>query len=422
MSRKIALLIVSIAIWQSTLSTAQAQGLILSAAGPVNRSMGGASVAAPIDAIGATYWNPASISGMAQSELATGLDFLWINHSVSSSAGPVSGGSDGDIGTLPIPNVGWVHRIEDSDLTIGLGIHGVAGLKTTHQVNPNNPILNPPPNGLGRISSEAQFLQIAPMASLAVTDQLSVGFGPTITTGKIALEPFVFDALNANLQYSSGQATRYHWGLGGQVGLFYVHDEDLRFGASVKTPTWMETFEYYSQDENGNPRTLHQDFDLPLIVSLGASYAGCENWLFAADLRYLDYANTDGFGEPTNFDVATGELSGLNWSSVFALALGVQRTINDAVSVRAGYNYNQNPFSDKRSFFATPGPVIYQHTVSTGLSVAPTENVAINMAYSYMPENSLTGPWFTPGGAVPGTSVTNTVDAHFLSVGVSMRH
>ena len=38
-------------------------GLALSGVGPINRSMGGAAVAAPIDAAGAFFWNPATISG-----------------------------------------------------------------------------------------------------------------------------------------------------------------------------------------------------------------------------------------------------------------------------------------------------------------------------------------------------------------------
>ncbi len=41
-----------------------AQGVILSAGGPVHRGMGGASTAAPISAVGANYWNPATISGL----------------------------------------------------------------------------------------------------------------------------------------------------------------------------------------------------------------------------------------------------------------------------------------------------------------------------------------------------------------------
>src|SRR2546423_6703744 len=61
------------------------QGVALPAAGPVNQSMAGAAVAAPIDAMGALYWNPASISGLSSSEMSFGLGLLLPTTSVSSS-------------------------------------------------------------------------------------------------------------------------------------------------------------------------------------------------------------------------------------------------------------------------------------------------------------------------------------------------
>src|SRR5437588_8369376 len=64
---------------------ARAQGIILSGAGPVNRSMGGASTAAPLDATGALYWNPASITGLDRSEMAFGLELLFPHTTLSSS-------------------------------------------------------------------------------------------------------------------------------------------------------------------------------------------------------------------------------------------------------------------------------------------------------------------------------------------------
>jgi len=105
-------------------STLLAQGTIFGAAGPVNRSMGGASVAAPIDSIGAIFWNPASISGMESSETAFGLGLLIPNHTVTSSIGGVGGSTEADAGIFPIPNIGWVHHVENSKLTFGLGEHG----------------------------------------------------------------------------------------------------------------------------------------------------------------------------------------------------------------------------------------------------------------------------------------------------------
>src|SRR5690606_7071178 len=133
--------------------------------GPVNRSMGGASTAAPIDALGALYWNPATISGLPTSQTDFGLDVLMANQTVSSSAGPFSGSTDAEAGAFPIPNVGWVHHLHDSPFTLGLGLNAIAGFKTNLMADPTNPVLMPSPTGLGRVSSEASFLQLAPVIS-----------------------------------------------------------------------------------------------------------------------------------------------------------------------------------------------------------------------------------------------------------------
>ena len=57
LSKKLACSLVALALGAVP---AQAQiGMIFTGAGAVNRSMAGASTAAPIDASGALYWNPA---------------------------------------------------------------------------------------------------------------------------------------------------------------------------------------------------------------------------------------------------------------------------------------------------------------------------------------------------------------------------
>ena len=53
-------------------SSVHAQGIFQPGAGPINISMAGASTAAPID-IGASYWNPATISGLDRTGVHAGL-------------------------------------------------------------------------------------------------------------------------------------------------------------------------------------------------------------------------------------------------------------------------------------------------------------------------------------------------------------
>ena len=47
-------------LWTSY--AAQGQGLVLPGAGPIDRGFGGTAIAAPLDSVGALYWNPATIS------------------------------------------------------------------------------------------------------------------------------------------------------------------------------------------------------------------------------------------------------------------------------------------------------------------------------------------------------------------------
>ncbi|MGV3486110.1 MAG: OmpP1/FadL family transporter [Planctomycetaceae bacterium] len=399
-----------------------AQGAIVSAGGPVHRGMGGASTAAPVSALGALYWNPATISGLEHSELEIGLDVLFTEHRVSSSVGGFSGSTEAEPGTFPVPNFGWVHHLENPMLTFGLGVNAVAGFKTNLPADLTNPILAPQPTGLGQVSSEATFLQLTPVLSVAVSEQLSIAAGPVITSGQVGLEPFVFDPANSNATYSSGRATRYHWGGGFQTGAYYILDNCWKLGASYKSPSWMEEFEFYGQDENGVPRELHANIDLPMIVSVGAGYDGFDQWVFAVDGRFIDYKNADGFGDPATFD-ATGELQGLDWSSVFALALGAQRALGERTFIRGGYTYNQNPIKESESFFNIASPLIYEHMLSVGGSYKLNHKLALNVGYSHYIENSRTGPIVLPGvGAIPGSSVTNEMSANFLSFGVLMQH
>ena len=370
------------------------------------------------------YWNPATISGLPGSELEVGVDLVAANHRVSSTFGPLSGSTEDNPGFTPAPNIGWVHRGgEDLERwTFGLGVNMVAGFKTNLQVDPTNPILAPPASGgLGRVSSEAMFFQFAPVASYAVTEQVAVAVGPTITMAQVSLEPFVFGAPNTDGTYASAKSVRYHWGGGVQAGVYYIYDEHTHFGASFKSPTWMETFRAYGENADGSPRRLEAELDLPLIVSLGAAYTGVEDYVFAVDIRYFDYASADLFGDPAVHD-ASGGLQGLDWSSVMSVALGVQRRIDDALLVRAGYSFNQSPIRDAESMVNVASPLLYQHLLNLGGSWWLDEHTSLNVGYAYAIPSSVEGPIVMPGvGALPGTSVRNETDAHLFGLSITKR-
>ena len=67
-----------------TNASVMGQGMSVTGVGPVNRGMAGAGTAAPLDAIGALHWNPASISYLEKSEVSFGMEGLLADVSLTS--------------------------------------------------------------------------------------------------------------------------------------------------------------------------------------------------------------------------------------------------------------------------------------------------------------------------------------------------
>jgi long-chain fatty acid transport protein len=406
-------------------------GPILTSQGPVDRSMGGAAVAAPLDTLGALYWNPATTSALPNS-MDFGVELVRVQSRLSSSLpadafGPgipaVGAGTDADNGITTLPSLGLVYRPADSSLTYGLGIFAVAGFSVNYPASSTNPILTPqPPNGvgLGNVYSNLQVLQIAPTLSLQVTDRLSIGGGPTVDLATFQANPFILTAPNADGSYPSATHTHTTWGMGAQLGVYYTLDDGWRVGASLKSPQWFDAFEFNTTDSHGLPRTVTFRADLPMIPSVGVAYSGWERWLFAADFRYVDFGNADGFRQ-SGFDT-TGTLRGLGWESVFAMSLGAQYELNDCVSLRLGYSFNQNPISNSEASANVASPTILENTVYVGASFKLSETLTVSLAYAHAFQNSVEGPLVTPLGQVPGSSVTSTVSADTFLFGATVHY
>lgn len=399
---------------------ALAQGLYIPVAGPVNRSMGGATTAVPLDAIGSLYWNPAVISGLPSSELGFGADLLTAAGQLGSSSGSITGVTDSKQGWTFFPNVGWTHRGANSKLTFGLGLHSLAGFKTNYASSFTNPILTPQPNGVGRLYSEAQFAQLSPVVSYQLTERLAVAVGPMVTLGVLVADPLLFIAPNPN-GYPTGRGTALKFGAGVQGGLFYRGAGNWDFGASLKSPQWLPKFQYTTEDATGGPRFDEFGADLPMVLSAGAAYRGLKNVIWSLDYRYFDFKNAEGLGD-VGF-TPDGALKGLGWRSVNALVTGVQYRLNETLTMRGGYGINQSPIESASAGLNIASPLVQTQVMHIGGSLAIHRQTALNVAYSYFPRNEVSGPIQTfLKGALPGSSVTNSLSVHTFSMGVSVKY
>lgn len=403
------------------LASAQ-MGHVLNGVGPVNQGMAGVATAAPIDAAGALNWNPGSITALGHSEFAFGFELLIPDASIDSSMpagfGGASGSTASDAGSSTIPSFAFVHSLEDSNWTVGLGAYGLSGFGVDYPVSDSNPILAPPAQGgFGSVYSQFQMLQMAPTFAYRFNPNWSAGFSPTINQAQLAITPACFESPNADGAYPDGRSAAKAWGFGGQVGVYFEGDSGWNAGASYKSTQWFEPFEFNSTAADGSYRRLQLDMDFPSISSLGLSYTGFERWVIAADVRYIDYASTNGFKE-SGFNSADFSVNGFGWDSILVGALGVQYDLATRWKVRGGYSFNENPIANSQSTFNLPAPAVIQHHVSIGLSYCFGDSSCIDLAYRHGFENSVEGEIGHPTmGPIPGSSVKNTLSTDSILLG-----
>jgi long-chain fatty acid transport protein len=301
-----------------------------------------------------------------------------------------------------------------------LGLFPIGGFSQNYPGSLTNPIFTPPPpggTGIGPVYSKLAVMQLVPTVARKITDRLSIGFAPTVVVAEAQLDPDAFASPTAPFTYPAATHARTHWGLGFQAGIYYETDSCWRFGASYKSPQWIEDFTYYSDPAS----KLSLSADYPGIVSLGVAYYGLPRTVLALDLRYIDYDNTELFGHATGYD-ASGAMTGLGWRSVFAMSTGVQYQMCDALSLRLGYLYSENPIRDADTFYNIASSAIYQHILAFGATWQITERTGFSVAYLRAFDNSISGPWELPGiGPVPGTSVKARQSVDALVAGLQVK-
>lgn len=423
-----------------TVPHARAQsGHVLNGVGPVDQAMSGAGMAMPQDALTALHWSPAGIVDISGNNLALSLQVMQPTGTISSTVnagafgdfGPgatLSGATDSDAGPFPIPAVGFVHAPAGGRWAVGFSAFGVGGFGVDYAATGNgggNPVLmaQPPMGyGFGAISSEFALMQVSPTFAYRVSNTVSIGFSPTLNYASLKVAPFPAaspDDANGD-GFPTYEDAPKDWapGFGVQAGVAFHGATGFSVAASFKSAQLFKEFEFDGQDELGNDRMLTFNLDYPMIVSAGVAYAGIERLVLAADVRYIDFENTDGFSE-SGYD-NTGAVQGFGWNSILVGAVGIQYEVAPGVPLRAGYSYSENPIADEMTFFNTPAPAIIQHHISGGVGYEVGPNLRLAVAVQYGLKNEVTGAWITPLGSVPGTSVSSELSTLTVIAGVSI--
>jgi long-chain fatty acid transport protein len=252
------------------------------------------------------------------------------------------------------------------------------------------------------------------MASMQLTERLAIGAGPVITAGTPSFNPAFFAPSKGPLglpTFPAGTNARPYWGGGFQVGLLYELNDDWNLGFSYKSPIWQERWDFNAATPTTLvPRRIGIQASLPQMLSWGVAYKGLARTLIALDLRYIDYADSELFGQK----VIDG---GLGWRSVFVVALGAQYEATDRLTLRGGYLYNTNPIPNPVTLFNAQAPGIITNTLTMGASYELNENVTASLAWMHGFRNSIQGPILQ----IPGSTVRIDAQVDTLWAGVNIK-
>ena len=412
--------IVALAAAALPLAAAATDGYFAHGYGMKAKGMGGVSTAVAQDAFGGAN-NPATMSFVGN-QWALGVDWFSPHRSAERTNSPPGVGLDGSVDSgstsFFIPEFGLNYMLRP-DLALGLTVYGNGGMNTNYpsgqinsgfgpticngfQTRGTGPV-QPSYNllcGNGNLGVDLSQLVIAPTLAWKFHERHSVGIAPLFAYQRFKAEGLqAFQGLSnsPNNVTNNGYDSSTGWGV--RVGYYGNLTDQIQVGASYSSKISMGNFDKYQGlfAQSGG-------FDIPSNWSLGVAFKPTPAWLLALDYERINYSDVDSVHNPSNLILQcpppTGNTSnclggssgaGFGWQSVNVWRLGVQYHINPEWTVRAGYNYTQNPIRPSDVTFNILAPGVVQNHLTLGTTWTFDKVNEVTGAFMYAFQNSVTG-------------------------------
>lgn len=328
----------------------------------IHWGMGGAVIAAPQDAA-TIFMNPAGLSELdietVRFDLSPG--FLSPPRAVNNVD------SDSDLFFLPS---GAIAYKVNNRMVVGLGLGAQSGMGVdvadVAAMAGSQPV----------VTTKGLF-RIAPSVAMKVSDDLSVGASLNIGYQSLAL-------YNASYQFPQNQ----QFGFGVSLGAVYHVNDKVQVGA-----TWTSEMDVSEHEFNTTSGKFKMDMDAPQSVALGVAFKPNPGLLIEADLKWIEFsATTDSVAivQPAGYAGAIPSVANFGWDDQVVLAVGIQKELNPATTVRMGLNYGKSPIEENDVNNNLGSVAIPEKHLSLGLTRKLGKNLSGSLSYTHAFENELT--------------------------------
>ncbi|MCF8041804.1 MAG: outer membrane protein transport protein [Desulfarculaceae bacterium] len=389
-------------------------GMNMIGTGAVSSGMGGADVAVPAGCT-AIAGNPAQLATTCNRVVSVGGAFLNPQMEVTL---PGQEGVDNEFQLFPLPFAGYAQRIGTSRWSVGVGVFAQGGMGVDFNNVKNF-------NGADdSLYSQVAFMRLAPTVAYNVTDKLTMGL--TAFAGYATID-YDFFPRGTQGQHVTGLSS---FTIAGRLGASYQINDQWAVGATYTSESSMDLdggemrFNFGPGLGQVNYRDAKMDnFTWPRQAKVGVSFKPASKWLLAFDISWVNWssaiqtvtvtASNPSTPVPSGYDTLTVPFI-MDWKDQWIFALGAQYEINDTWTVRAGYNYGQNPVPDDtlNPLF----PAIVQHHITAGFTYTYQEwDFDVALEHGFNTDQTNTGAP-SPTNPFSGTEVSHYQDTVHVMV------
>jgi len=283
-----------------------------------------------------------------------------------------------------IPTVSHSDHINEN-LSYGVGMFGVSGMGVDYRNED-------PQKGLGNMRTSLQYMRFVPSLSYKYEDW-RFGAGLSMAYGALSMSALTpSNPTDPTTMAQRGGGLSEDIGFGAQVGVGYYVTSGITLGAYYQSEIETE-YENVFDFDAGNMNNGYDNLKLsqPAEAGIGIGFVSdCKCYSLTLDYRRIMWSDADGY-------------DAFGWDDQDVIALGGSYNVNDALVLRAGYNYAKSPLNDKTfkpatvggapfdafsvAYFNTLGfPAYSESHITAGLSYQLTPSTGFELAYVYAPE------------------------------------
>jgi long-chain fatty acid transport protein len=339
------------------------------------------------------FGNPAGMSRLKREQVTGGVAMLDAHTDISNaSSSPNSGSNNGDMVPFIAVPMGYYVKPIDDHWAFGIGMYAPFGLVTDYENSFSGRYFGS--------KSDVKVMTLQPTVSYAFNDKVSIGFGPTINRidGTLKSNLSITQAAPDGQVKIQGDDTALGYNVGVLVQATDATRVGLTYHSKVKYKLEGNTKVNYGLLGLIGQNT-HQKYDASLDVTTPESvdfsvthelndqwtlYAG-STWTRWSRLKDITVENK---GVPTilagQFETITEEQ---NWHDTWAHAIGASYKLNKQWVLRTGLSIDQAPTNnvDRSPRIPTGDRTIF----SVGAGWSPTDDLTIDVAYSYLKEEDV---------------------------------